>query len=121
MVLFLDAIAFGVTLLALVAGTLLLSVLNKLEPCCKTSAKVIGYIVVILSILQLLCLSYHTVLYSGDGLFKPRGPGSGSGMMMNGGGMNKGMMMQNGKMPGGMNKMMMNQQGTPNAVPPPQP
>lgn len=108
--LFYAYISFAVTLIALVTGTFLLGLLHKLEPVCKTSAKVVGWLVVILSATQLLCLSYHTVRYWEDGMFKPKTS------MMGGDGrhMQKGMHM----MPNGMQKMMGDDRQGPNGPAP---
>lgn len=70
MILFETYMAFSLTLLALVAGTALLGSLDKLSPCCKNLAKVAGYLTVGLSIVQLVCASYHTVKYWDDGVYK---------------------------------------------------
>jgi hypothetical protein len=62
--------AFSLTLLALVAGTVLLGSVDKLSPCCKIPAKMAGFLTVGLSIVQLLCASYNTVKYWEDGVYK---------------------------------------------------
>lgn len=106
MILFETYMAFSLTLLALVAGTALLGSLDKLSPCCKNLAKVAGYLTVGLSIVQLVCASYHTVKYWDDGVYKRSEQSSrqsgdkDNGMMMNQMMMQK--MMGEGMMPKGM-------------------
>lgn len=75
-------IAFGVTLLALVAAAALLGFSAKTEACCKFWMKTIAYLVLVLGGLNLLCTTYYTVKYWGDGYFKT--PYGHSCPMMNG-------------------------------------
>ncbi|MFH1830640.1 MAG: hypothetical protein ABH871_07685 [Pseudomonadota bacterium] len=61
--------AIALSLIALVAGMYLLmkvwkeQMCCKEEMCCKVFAKIVGYVVVIVSILIFLCSSFHGVLY----------------------------------------------------------
>jgi len=75
-------IAFGVTLLALVAAAALLGFSAKTEVCCSSLMKIIAYLVLVLGGLNLLCATYYTVRYWEDGYFKT--PYGGHCQMMNG-------------------------------------
>lgn len=79
--------AFSAALISLLAGTVFLIWLKK-QDAGNVLAKLVGYVVVILSISSLLCASYYGIRYWEDGYFKApmiiemrRGPGSGMGMM----------------------------------------
>lgn len=63
-------IAYGVTLLALVAAAALLEISAKTEACCKSLMKTIAYLVLILGGLNLLCTTYYTFKYWKEGYFK---------------------------------------------------
>lgn len=62
--------AFAAELLALVAGTFLLTWVAKQEVCCKTFGKVVAYFAIVASILGMLCTGYYTLRYWEDGHFK---------------------------------------------------
>lgn len=64
-------LALAVGLIALVSGTYLLARAGKEEMCCKAFAKIIGTIVVILSILSLLCTGLYSFRYLEEGYFLP--------------------------------------------------
>ncbi len=76
--------AISLSLLTLVAGMFLLIRAWKEEICCKVFVKIVGYVVVIVSILLFLCSSYHGILYK---VSKEGGWGYGRGGMMRGKGM----------------------------------
>lgn len=97
-------IAFGVTLLALAAAAALLGFSAKTEGCCKSWMKTVAYLVLVLGALNLLCTTYYTVKYWGDGYFKT--PSGHSCSMMNGKDGMKSM-----KSGGMMNDMMMKKLG----------
>jgi len=63
-------IAYGVTLLALVAAAALLGFSAKTEACCKSLMKTIAYLVLVLGGLNLLCTTYYTFKYWQEGYFK---------------------------------------------------
>ncbi len=63
-------IAFGVTLLALVAAAALLGFSAKTETCCKSLMKIVAYLVLVLGGFNLICATYYTVKYWKDGYFK---------------------------------------------------
>jgi len=59
--------AFATSLIALAAGTALLLWASQSEACCKGFGKVVGYFVVVASILSLLCVSYNSLKRWDDG------------------------------------------------------
>ena len=61
--------AFALGLIALVAGTYLLARAGKEDMCCKAFAKIIGTVVVILSILSVLCTAFYSFRYLEEGYF----------------------------------------------------
>jgi hypothetical protein len=75
--------AFALGLIALVAGTYLLSKVSPEKECCKKFAKFVGWFVVVTAFLGLICITYNGIMYS-------KGGGYEHGMMMRG----KGMMMR---------------------------
>ena len=101
-------IAIALTLIALGVGYLVLVKARKQEHNgTKTIGLIIGWIVIVVAAITLLCASYYSVRYWDDGAFSTPGPMmmqgrgmTGSGMM--GGamapGMMRGQMMQNGMM-----------------------
>ncbi len=106
-------IAFGVTLLAVVAAAALLGFSAKTDVCCKSLMKTIAYVSLVLGGLNLLCSTYYTVKYWEDGYFKT--PYGQFCPMKNGqGGMG---MMNNNMMNGDMMKMMQNSNSMPNVSP----
>ena len=75
--------AFALGLIALVAGTYLISKMSSENMCCKKFAKLVGWFVVVTAFLGLICITYHGVIYSKDG-------GCGYGKMWRGKHMMKG-------------------------------
>lgn len=63
--------AFALGLIALVAGTYLLMRIDKEDVCCKVFAKIVGYVVVILSILGMICSTYYSAMYWKAGHYCP--------------------------------------------------
>lgn len=80
--------AFALGLIAMVAGTYLITKMSSENMCCKKFAKLVGWFVVVTAFLGLICSTYHWVSYCKDGGCG-RG-GYGRGMMMRGRGMMKG-------------------------------
>lgn len=72
--------AMALALLALAAGTMLMLFAAKQEVCCKGFGKVIGIIIVVISLLLILCNGYHKFAYWKAGEM-------GCPMMKGGGGM----------------------------------
>lgn len=90
-------IAYGVTLLALVAAAALLGFSARTESCCKSLMKAVAYLVLVLGGLNLLCTTYYTFKYWQDGYFKTPYGQHCSMMDRQGGMMSEGMMkMMNG-------------------------
>ena len=79
--------AFALGLIALVAGTYLLARGGKEDMCCKAFAKIIGTVVVILSILCVLCTGFYSFRYLEEGYFLSPHPKWERGMEMKGKGM----------------------------------
>ena len=79
--------AFALGLIAMVAGTYLVSKMSSENMCCKKFAKLVGWFVVVTAFLGLICSTYHWVSYCKDGGCG-RG-GYGRGRMMRGRGMMK--------------------------------
>lgn len=65
--LFMIHVSLALSLIALVAGTMLVVREGKDDACCcKGFAKVVGIIVVILSLLMSICIGYHSFKYWKD-------------------------------------------------------
>jgi hypothetical protein len=62
-------LALALGLIALVCGTYLLARAGGEEMCCKGFAKVVGTVVVILSILSILCTGFYSFRYLEEGYF----------------------------------------------------
>jgi hypothetical protein len=63
-----SAIAFE--LIALVAGTALLLWVKRMEGCGRLFGMIVGYFVIIISLLGMLCTVYYTVQYRQAGYFR---------------------------------------------------
>lgn len=59
--------AFALGLIALVAGTYLVTKMSSSDQCCNKFAKVVGWFVIITACLGLVCTTYHGIAYSKDG------------------------------------------------------
>lgn len=76
--------ALALTLIALVAGTILLVRVSKEEVCCKKFTKIVGIFVIVASLLLLICTVYHRVLGWSKGSCDMHDKMGASGMMMHG-------------------------------------
>lgn len=91
-------IAIALTLIALGVGYLVLVKARKQESNgTKTIGLIIGWIVIVVAAITLLCASYYSVRYWDDGAYSTPGP-----MMMQWHGMSQGGPMAPGMMGGGM-------------------
>ena len=79
--------AFALGLIALVAGTYLVTKMPSADQCCKKFAKVVGWFVIVTALLGLICTAYHGISYCKDGGCKSGRYGH--GRMMRGKGMMK--------------------------------
>ena len=70
MTIYIISSALCLVLLTMSAGTALLIYANQSSSCCSGFAKIISYVVVILSFMLLVCMSYNTMKAWEHGAFK---------------------------------------------------